>query len=241
MAGRADSLPQRSASLTDQVMEYVRRSVISRRMEPGALYSVYQLADELEVSRSPVRDALLRLEEAGLVKFERNRGFRILPTRPEDVAEIFTLRLSIEVPTARRAAANTDEKFQSMLRQSEELTKKYAANGLEQEFFDADQDLHDLIMEAGGSTRGRTFINRLRVSTRLLGASTAGDTRTLGDIIDEHEPILQAIYAADSQRAGEAMAEHLRSTGRLLIQQTCRRQDDPRDPLKLWDSLTEGY
>lgn len=241
MVRGSEDMPGRSPSLTEQVMEYVRRSVVSREMEPGKLYSVYQLSDELKVSRSPVRDALLRLEEAGLVRFERNRGFRILPTRPEDVAEIFALRLAIEVPTARRAALNAESDFRQRLQDCDALLRRYAESGREDEFFENDQKLHDIIMEAGGSSRGRVLVNRLRVSTRLLGASTAGDSRTLQDILDEHEPIVKAILSNDSEAAGLAMDRHLRRTGKLLIVQTCRREGDPRDPGKLWDQLTSGY
>ncbi len=235
------SLPGPAPTLTTQVMDFVRTSVIERSMVPEELYSVYQLSEQLGISRSPVRDALLRLEEAGLVRFERNRGFRIIPTRPEDVAEIFALRLALEVPAARRAGMHADEEFIITLDEYERLTTESAAADAEKEFFERDQQLHDLILGAAGSHRGREIVNRLRVSTRLLGASTAGDTRTLHDIVGEHAPILAAIRAGDAEAAGEAMKNHLRSTGQLLVAQACRRQESDLDPAAIWESLTLGY
>ena len=91
-------------SLTDQVMDFVRESTLDKTMVTGEWYSVYQVSDQLGISRSPVRDALLRLEEAGLIRFTRNRGFQIVETKPSDVAEIFALRLGIEPAAAYRAA-----------------------------------------------------------------------------------------------------------------------------------------
>lgn len=210
-------------------------------MIPGRLYSVYQLADELGMSRSPVREGLLRLDEAGLVRFERSRGFRIVLAQPEGVAEIFALRLALEVPAARRAAMAVDRTLIARIDEFERLTIQCAEAGLESEFFDRDQQLHDLLLEAAGSARGRDIVNRLRVSTRLLGASTAGDARTLDDIVAEHTPILAAIRAGDPEGAGLAMDAHLRATGRLLVAQACRRQGDLRDPADIWTSMTAGY
>jgi DNA-binding GntR family transcriptional regulator len=90
-----------SASLTDRVVHELRESIRSGVLRPGELYSVYQLAEQLQVSRTPVREGLLRLAEAGMVRFERNRGFRVLRSAPADIAGIFHLRLLLEVPAAR--------------------------------------------------------------------------------------------------------------------------------------------
>ncbi|MFC6257995.1 GntR family transcriptional regulator, partial [Kocuria oceani] len=92
------------SSLAVQVMAAVRRAVMAGQMEPGRLYSVQQLASVMNVSRSPVREGLLRLGEAGLIRFHRNRGFEIVEVSPTDVAQILAVRTALEVPAARRAA-----------------------------------------------------------------------------------------------------------------------------------------
>src|SRR5919109_1592521 len=94
----------RAPSLNDQVVEAVRAAIHSGDLAPGELYSAYQIADRLGVSRSPVREALLRLAETGLVRMERNRGFRIVAPAAHDIAEIFAVRLLLEVPASGQAA-----------------------------------------------------------------------------------------------------------------------------------------
>lgn len=235
------TLPQRGQSLADQVMDYVRHAVVSGTMEVGRLYSVYRLAEQLGISRSPVREGLLRLEEAGLIEFSRNRGFRIIPTSPHDVAEIFSLRLALEVPAAHRAALGCTPELSAKLDELEERMHAAARADAQEEFFAFDQQLHDLILGAARSNRGRDIVNRLRVATRLLGVSTAGKGRTLHDIVSEHSPIIEAIKAGDSSKAATAMREHLTSTGRLLVAQAIGGQELDLDPDELWHELTEGY
>jgi DNA-binding GntR family transcriptional regulator len=234
-------LPQRGATLTDQVMDFVRAAVISGELETGKLYSVYQIANLLGISRSPVRDGLLRLEEAGLVEFARNRGFRIIPTSPYDVAEIFSLRLALEVPAASRAANACTPELTEALKTLEAKMRAAAASDDTDEFFAYDQELHDLILGAAQSNRGRDIVNRLRVATRLLGVSTAGKQRTLDDIISEHSPLIEAVKAGQTTEAAAAMRDHLTRTGRLLVAQSIEAQGLDLDPEKLWTDLTQGY
>ena len=86
----------------------VLAAIADGRLEPGGRYSVAQLAEQLGISRTPVREALLVLEREGRVRFERNRGVRILETTAADVAEVFELRLLLEVPAAAKACGAVD-------------------------------------------------------------------------------------------------------------------------------------
>ena len=91
---------------------HTRRAVLAAiadgRLEPGGRYSVAQLAEQLGISRTPVREALLVLEREGRVRFERNKGVRVLETTAADIAEVFELRLLLEVPAAARACGVVD-------------------------------------------------------------------------------------------------------------------------------------
>src|SRR5262245_57785709 len=114
-------------SLADQAVAAIRAAVRDGTLLPGQLYSAYQVAGYLGVSRSPVREALMRLAEAGMVTFERNRGFRIVVPGAADIAEVFQLRLLLEVPAARRAAARPPAGLATRL--TAELDQMRAAAG----------------------------------------------------------------------------------------------------------------
>lgn len=227
-------------SLTQEVMEYVRQSVLDQSMRPGEWYSVYQLAEVLSISRTPVRDGLLRLEEAGLIEFVRNRGFRISRTTPADVAEIFSMRIALEVPAARRAGRLKKDEVEELDR-ARSAMEEAAGHGDSEVFFFHDRALHSAILTAGGARRALEVVERLRSVTQLLGASTAVSQRSLAEILREHDPIINAIRAGDSEAAAEAMLNHLARTGRLLVEQAILRTGSGDDPNYLWDKFAEGY
>lgn len=208
-----------ASSLTDQVVTAVRDAVRSGALVPGELYSAYQLADLLGVSRSPVREALLRLAEVGMVHLERNRGFRVVTPEPREIAEIFHLRLLLEVPAARRAAEHGSTALVKALRTELTAMRRAARAHDEPLFMQHDQRLHSLVLDASGNERLTTLIDGLRDITRLLGASTVDRSRSLADICREHEPLVTALAEGDGEAAAAAQQRHLAHTGRLLVGQ----------------------
>lgn len=220
--GALAPLPGAAVSLTDQVMAAIRDAVNSGTLVPGELYSSYQISDQLGVSRSPVREALLRLAEVGLVQLSRNRGFRVVLPDPREIAEIFHLRLLLEVPAAHRAAQHTTTALVRAL--TSELDQMSAAGRAHDEapFMQHDQRLHGLILDAAGNARLTGLIDGLRDTTRLLGASTVDRSRSLTDIAAEHVPIVAAIRVGAAEAAADAQRRHISNTGRLLVTQSLR-------------------
>lgn len=227
-------LPSAAGRRAEQVMEAVRSALDTGVMRPGVKYSVYQLAEALGVSRTPVRDALLRLEEVGLIRFEARQGFRILLPDPREIADIFAIRLALEPPAAARAASVCDAALAARLTERMDLLRAAATAGDERTFAAHDQLLHDDVLDAAGNARAREIVRSLRESTRLLGASTADRTRTLFDIDAEHRPVVAAIIDNQPQQAGEAMRRHLTSTGQLLVAQAVRDQGSELDGATVW-------
>lgn len=188
-------------------------------------HSVPQMAERLGMSRSPVREGLLRLAEAGLVEFVPQRGFR--PVRPtgQDIAEIFALRLALEPDAAARAAhARTPELVGVLRRHLGAMRARVRADAAG--FAAADEQLHETILACSGNQRLTALIAELRDTTRLIGASTADRSRSREEIVAEHEPIVEAIAAADPAGAARRMRTHLRATGRLLVEQVYDDGDD---------------
>lgn len=222
----------------EQVLQAIRIAIDTGAMRPGVKYSVYQVADQLGISRTPVRDALLRLEGAGLIRFEARQGFYILLPDPREIADIFAVRIALEVPAAGRAAAlctpDAAEDLDTELRSMRGAIPRNDART----FAEHDFRLHDRILESAGNRRARQIVAGLRESTRLLGASTADRTRSLTDIDDEHRPIIAAIRSNDPDAAEDAMYRHLVSTGRLLVAQAARDQQlDDLDVDVAWDNV----
>jgi DNA-binding GntR family transcriptional regulator len=204
-------------TLTSHARAGVLAGIGDGRLEPGALYSVAQLAEQLGVSRTPVREALLMLEREGRVRFERNRGVRILAPTAHDIAEVFELRLLLEVPTTAASAGTVDL---DELADAFEAMSKAADGGDEAAFMDGDERFHAVILTASGNRRLVAAVAQLRDAVRGRGASTVGRSRTLPEILGEHGAILDALRAGDGDRAAAAMRYHLRRTGDLLADQS---------------------
>jgi DNA-binding GntR family transcriptional regulator len=206
-------------TLAAHAREAVLAAIADGSLVPGARYSVATLADELGVSRTPVREALLMLEREGRVRFERNRGVRIIETSAHDIAEAFQLRLLLEVPATARAAGRLGTEGLDRLQGELEAMTACAAAADEARFMDHDQRFHDVILRAAGNARLAAVVAGVRDAVRGRGASTVGRSRDLGEILAEHEAILAALRAGKPKRAAKAMRAHLLSTGRLLVAQ----------------------
>ena len=210
-------------SLADAVAGAVRDGIASGELVEGTTYSVYQLAEVLGVSRSPVREALLRLAEAGLVEIARNRGFQVVLPTAHDVDEIFEVRLALEPAACRRVASYADSATLTALARHLDAMRRAAAADDPSSFWPADRALHDALLRGAGNARAATIVAQLRATTALLGPPTTATGRTLTEILAEHEPIVAAVLAADPAAAETAMREHLASTGGRLGRATLGR------------------
>ncbi|MBN0048476.1 GntR family transcriptional regulator [Streptomyces actuosus] len=224
-------------TLTDEVMEKVQQMVRCGELRAGKLYSVYQLAEALGISRSPVRDGLLKLEAAGLVGFERNRGFRVTVPSARQIVEIFAIRLALEPPAVARVAAHRDPAVAGRLRQTMAAMEKAAASLDEPSFWAHDQDFHNTILTAAGNSQAATVVRDLRERTRLIGPGTTTAARSLPAVAAEHRPVLDAIAAGDGVTASARMRAHLEATGRLLSAQTAAVPSDDPGVDALWRDI----
>jgi len=206
-----------ATNLTQQVAAAVRDAIGSGELRTGDLYSVQQIADRLDVSRTPVREALLGLADAGLVRFERNRGFRVIRHDPHQIAEIFAMRILLEVPSARVAPATSE--LATALEAEFASMREAAAAHDEPRFMAHDRTFHELVLAGAGNRTLLQTVDGLRDSILAVRASTVDASRSLAQVADEHEPIITAARAGHAAGMARALADHLERTGRLLLAQ----------------------
>jgi DNA-binding GntR family transcriptional regulator len=211
-------LPE-TASVNAQVLSALRAAVITGELAPGSLYSVQTLADQLGVSRTPVREALIKLAQQGMVRFERNRGVRVLLTSLHDLEEVFALRLLLEPPAVQRAVARLDVTHRRELRRTFTHMEKAAKADDEFTMFEHDRRFHRTLLEVAGNARLAAFVDGLRDMVLRRGVSTARGSRSLDEIVGEHRAILELAEAGDAEGAADAMRAHIHHTAELLIAQ----------------------
>jgi DNA-binding GntR family transcriptional regulator len=206
-------------SRTQEVLEVVRASIIAGELVSGELYSVADLAETLEVSRTPVREALIELATRGMVRFERNRGVRILGTSIHDLEEIFEIRLMLEVPAARRAVGRMLPVEVKGLRSHLTSMQRAAESGDVARLWVHDRQFHRALMIASGNRRLAEYVDTLRDMVLVRGVTTAGRARSLEAIVAEHRAILDRVEAGDADGTAAALGAHIEQTSRLLIAQ----------------------
>ena len=202
-----------------QVLDALRAAVITGELPPGTLHSVQALATQLGVSRTPVREALIKLAQQGMVRFERNRGVRVLQTSLHDLEEVFALRLLLEVPATRRACQQIDGAGRRELRKLYQSMERCARSGDEFRMWEHDRRFHRVLLQASGNLRLAEYVDGLRDMVLRRGVSTAGHSRNLDEIVAEHREVLERIDAGDPAGAAEAMRRHVLHTAELLIAQ----------------------
>lgn len=212
MVEAPDVVPSKTDRLAVQIRDAIRRG----DLVGGGLYSAQELGERFGVSRTPVREALLRLADAGLVRIERNRGVRVVSASDEDLAEICTLRLLLEPPAARRAAARMTERERTELAAALEEMRA-AADADVEVFFAADRRFHEVIVRGSGNRRLADYVLNLRDAITLQGRRTVPGERDSQQIIAEHERIARAIAACAPAMAARTMREHLVNSADLLL------------------------
>jgi len=226
--GARRGLPRVEArrSRTAEIVDILRESIVRGTLAPGSLHSAADLAASLGVSRTPVREALIELASRGMVRFERNRGVRILQTSWHDLEEMFELRLLLEVPASRRATTQLTHHGLHQIRAEYAAMIRAASAGDEQQLWVHDRAFHYAILLESGNRRLADFVDMLRDLVLVRGATTAGRSRTLADIAEEHLPILERIEAGDVEGTAEAMRAHLTHTAELLIRDRRAAQEE---------------
>ncbi|MQA62762.1 MAG: FCD domain-containing protein [Actinophytocola sp.] len=231
-----ETISERGESLTSQVHRALRQSIIVGELAPGSLHSVAKLAERLEVSRSPVREALISLADQGMVAFERNRGVRILQTTAHDLEEVFSLRLLLEVPATFRAAQIIAPADIERLREALGDRDKFLGAPTMLEHQEMDSGFHRAILQTAGNRRLVNIVDNLWSHQKMRGVSSAGRSRELADIYSEHEAVFERLQAGDGPGAAVAMRQHLENSASLLVaQETGDPAESVESPLRWLD------
>jgi DNA-binding GntR family transcriptional regulator len=195
-------------TLTSQVVTSIRAAIKDGTMPGGVLHSVGSIADQLGVSRTPVREAVLQLANLGLVEIQKNRGFIVIEHDPADLERIFQIRSWLEVPAA-GLAAQADAKAKQRIQHAYDRMLEVAAAGRSADLERYDAQFHSAILSATGNARLASIVDDLRDLLINRRHTTTDRLHSPIDIAHDHDEILRGIMTGDSALAEAAMQEHL--------------------------------
>jgi DNA-binding GntR family transcriptional regulator len=199
------------ASRPDVAYKEIRRRILESELVPGDPLSEVALAEELQVSRTPVRQALQRLAQAGLVATQSNRGSFVKAISAEDIVQIYEIREQLEGYAAGVASRNLSAKSIAELRDGIVRARMQVKQGKTRAAFDSDILLHAAIVGSTRNTRLRDILATLQDQVHRIRLSSGEDTERLRFAVEEHEAIIDAIGRRDAKAARSAMKKHLRS------------------------------
>ncbi|WP_328969476.1 GntR family transcriptional regulator [Streptomyces sp. NBC_00239] len=199
----------RQPPAADRVYRHVKQGVLDRRYEGGSLLTEGELAEAVGVSRTPVREALLRLETEGLIRLYPKKGALVLPVSVQEITDVVETRRLVEEYTARRAVPAPP----ALLERLEELLssqREHAGAGDLAAFAVADRCFHAEIVRSAGNEILSRLYDQLRDRQLRMGVAVM---HMHPDRIDrnltEHTEIYEALRAGDPDRAAAAVLAHL--------------------------------
>ncbi|MFE9064351.1 GntR family transcriptional regulator [Streptomyces violaceusniger] len=201
--------PLKAVSLRELALEELRTRIVLGRIGPGEVRSVISLAEELGVSITPVREAVMDLANRGMVEVIRNRGFRVPVLSEHDLDEIFRIRTLLEAPAMADVVQMLDGAPVPRFRQRAEEITAAAREGDLATFLDKDRQFHLGLLELLGNGRLVTMVAQLRDQARMQGLQKLAEQGELTRSGEEHIALVDAIEAGEGERAVELMRSHL--------------------------------
>lgn len=203
------------SSKKDIAYDYLKEAILSNELKPGTPISEIAVAKELNISRTPLREAMRELEREGLIISYPDRGSFVSQVSPSDIDEIYELRSLIESWCLRQGIDRIDKNALNVVRS--EFQVAYDSNDW-QLFHEADRKLHGMIVDSAASPRIRSFMDILNAqSERVRRISARGISRSEKSL-KEHTAIIDAIMAGDVEKAQQEIRKHLSSVGDTAIE-----------------------
>lgn len=209
--------------LRELVCNAIRGAINSGRLQPGERLIEIQLAEELGISRTPLREAMRKLEMEGFIVMIPRKGTYVADISLKDITEIYEVRISLDMLAASLAAERiSDEELEEMNRQLL-LTASLSVETEMAEIVAADSVFHDVLYRAARNERLLGIISNLREQiTNIRGRSMAQPGR-MKDTLTEHRNLLDAIASRDPEAAAAAARVHIENAERTLIESLSRR------------------
>lgn len=200
---------EQTISLTKQAYEILKERIMRLQLRPGELLMVQPLSKELGFSRTPVREALIRLQSDGFVEEADGKKFRVSHLTLIDIIEIHEIREMIELHAVRRVAADRNAKLVGSLSRLVKTMERLVEEKDHVGFFRLDMAFHMQIITCCNNRTLESLVAGLNEKIQRIRHLTTFVYHRLEDTIDEHTAILRAIEQGDPDRAADAMKYHL--------------------------------
>ncbi len=215
-ATSADVVPMRRQTIAAQIRALLRRDIIAGRLLPRTMLSEQELSQRFGVSRTPIREALIKLSEENLVEIYPQYGSFVAPIKLREVFDSQFVRESLECSAVERAADRIDAAQTKALAALLQRQRVLHRAGDHDEFFLADERMHALIMEIAGHANAWRQVENAKAQMDRVRFLSMRNVRKQPSVIAEHTLIVDCVARRDGAGAVGAMRSHLRGLFRSV-------------------------
>lgn len=212
---------QRNQPLKEQAYQALRKMILTGELIPGQRLVEAQLARDLEVSRTPIREALGQLQRESLVMVSAEQGLQVATFSAEDAAQLYECRLALENISVTEACHNATtaqiQKLQRMVQKAEKLAGTNPSRLLNFQLLELDYQFHRLIAEMSGNIWLQEILEQIFDKMMLLRVQTIQQNQEVLDVRAEHLEVYEAIAQRNVKAATSAVTTHLQSARTRVI------------------------
>jgi DNA-binding GntR family transcriptional regulator len=200
----------------DRAYDFAKSRILDGQYPGGELISEAHVADKVGISRTPVREAFLRLQSEGLLRLYPKRGALVVPVSVSEIENVMETRLVIERHAIQKVVRERHD-LASELHAAMERQRMLARERKTTDFVAADREFHRLFIAATGNEILLSLHDSMRDrQTRMGLTALARSDARVQQILEEHEGIARAVVARDERRAADQIVRHLMGTSVLL-------------------------
>lgn len=203
-------IEHKTVSIAGQVFENLERDILSGKYERGDVLTETRLSDELGVSRTPIREALRRLEQEHMIEIG-SKGAVVVGISEDDIDIIYEVRSRIEGIASRLAAERASAEDVDGLRQTIELQEFYTAKGNAEKIKNEDNDFHKMIYDLSGCMPLADTLESLHKKVVKYRRASLSDSSHSEEALAEHRAIMEAIASHDADAAENATILHVQN------------------------------
>ncbi len=222
---------QRNQSLQEQAYQALRSAILSGELPSGQRLIETHLAKNLQVSRTPIREALQQLQNEDLIVIDVDGVLRVATFSQADAIQLYNCRIALEQQSILEACENaTEEQFYGlglMVAQAEKLAEEKASQLTNFQLLDLDYRFHRLLAESSGNLWLRALLDQVFDKMMLLRIQTMQQNPDVLDIRVEHRRIYEAVAQRNVEAATQAIQGHLAAAKERVIQEMSHLSDAP--------------
>ncbi len=221
---------QRNQSLQEQAYQALRTAILSGELAPGQRLVETQLAKKLQVSRTPIREAIRLLQHENLATIDPNGILRVATISMTDAVHLYDCRIALEQLSVIGACQNATESqlqdFEVMVKQAEKLVKSKPSQLTTFRLLDLDYRFHRLLAQSSGNPWLVSLLDQVFDKMQLLRIQTTKNNPDVLEIRTEHRLIYEPVRSRNPEAAVQAIKKHLTASKERVIREVQQLQQD---------------